>query len=136
MFELHPRLAADTVPVTDWPLCRVLLMNDRHFPWLVLVPRRPGVVELHQLEPGDAATLMGEVTTASHRLAALTRADKINVAALGNVVPQLHVHVIARFTTDPAWPRPVWGVLPAAPYDAQALSDRVGSLRRLLEGEG
>lgn len=136
MFELDPRLAADTVPVTDWPLCRVLLMNDSRFPWLVLVPRRPGVVELHQLEPGDAATLMGEVTTASRRLAALTGADKMNVAALGNVVPQLHVHVVARFATDPLWPRPVWGVLPGLPYEAPALSDRVRSLRQLLGGAG
>jgi diadenosine tetraphosphate (Ap4A) HIT family hydrolase len=116
MFELPPRLTADTIPVTDWPLCRVLLMRDANYPWLVLVPRRHGVTEIHELDEGDRHTLIEEVATASHRLQNLTQAHKINVAALGNVVPQLHIHVVARFTTDPSWPKPVWGAVPAKPY--------------------
>ncbi|CAA7617631.1 Histidine triad (HIT) protein [Magnetospirillum sp. LM-5] len=117
MFELHPRLTADTIPVTDWPLCRVMLMRDANYPWLVLVPRRHGVTEIHELDQSDRQTLIEEIAAASQRLQNLTQAYKINVAALGNVVPQLHIHVIARFTTDPAWPAPVWGKVPAKPYD-------------------
>ncbi|MBF0324410.1 MAG: HIT family protein [Alphaproteobacteria bacterium] len=116
MFELHPRLTADTIPVTDWPLCRVMLMRDANYPWLVLVPRRHGVTEIHELDQSDRQTLIEEIAAASQRLQNLTQAYKINVAALGNVVQQLHVHVIARFTTDPAWPNPVWGAVPAKPY--------------------
>lgn len=132
MFELHPRLAADTVAVADWPLCRVLLMNDATYPWLILVPRRTAVVELHDMEAGDRALLVEEIAAASARLKAMTDADKINVAALGNVVPQLHVHVIARFTTDPAWPKPVWGAVPAQPYAPDELARRRSELAAAL----
>lgn len=132
MFNLHERLAADTVTVTDWPLCRVLLMNDSLYPWVVLVPRRPGVVEIHELDAADRQLLMEEMTEAARRLQNAVKAHKINTAALGNVVPQLHVHVIARFTTDPAWPRPVWGVAPAQPYTPDALAREVERLQQIL----
>lgn len=132
MFTLHERLEADTAFVTDWPLCRVLLMNDANYPWLILVPRRNGVSEMHELDQDDRQTLMDEMTDAAHRLQNHTKAHKMNVAALGNVVPQLHVHVIARFREDAAWPRPIWGVAPAAPYEPDALAARVAELRRLL----
>jgi diadenosine tetraphosphate (Ap4A) HIT family hydrolase len=126
MFELNTTLVADTIPVTDWQLCRVLLARDANYPWLILVPRRHGVTEIHELDECDRHLLMDEIATATHKLQNLTGAHKMNVAALGNVVPQLHVHVVARFTSDPAWPRPVWGVVPSKPYtDAE--------LTRMLE---
>ncbi|MGE5475686.1 MAG: HIT domain-containing protein [Bacteroidales bacterium] len=132
MFVLHERLEADCALVTDWPLCRVLLLNDSTYPWLVLVPRRHGVIEMHELDQGDRQLLIEEIANASHRLQNHTKAHKINVAALGNVVPQLHVHVIARFATDPAWPRPVWGAVPAQPYTPEALEVQLSHLRRLF----
>jgi diadenosine tetraphosphate (Ap4A) HIT family hydrolase len=116
MFVLHPRLLADTAPLTDWPLCRVLLMNDSAYPWLILVPRRADIAEIPDLDPAERIALMEEIGRASDRLRALVAPDRINVAALGNVVAQLHVHVIARFATDSAWPRPVWGANPPVPY--------------------
>jgi diadenosine tetraphosphate (Ap4A) HIT family hydrolase len=132
MFVLHERLEADSVHITDWPLCRVLLLNDSTYPWVVLVPRRHGVVEMHELDQNDRQTLMEEMTTAAHRLQNHVKATKMNVAALGNVVPQLHVHVIARFDTDPAWPRPVWGAVPARPYSPEALESQVFRLKQLF----
>jgi diadenosine tetraphosphate (Ap4A) HIT family hydrolase len=132
MFELHPRLEADTVEVTRFPLCRVLLLKDANYPWLVLVPARPEIREIHELSPADRAILIEEMAKASERLQNLFKADKINVAALGNVVPQLHIHIIARFTTDPAWPKPVWGVVPATEYEPSAIEERLGQLRKAL----
>ena len=129
-FELDPCLAADTVQVTDWPLCKVLLMNDANYPWLVLVPRVAGAVNLHDLDAGQAAGLMEESRRASSLLAQVTGSEKTNVATLGNLVPQLHIHVIARFQSDPAWPGPVWGRVPAEPYADQALEARLEELRR------
>ncbi|HEX3944988.1 MAG TPA: HIT domain-containing protein [Rhizomicrobium sp.] len=116
MFELHPRLEDDTIFVADWPLSRVLLMNDRRFPWLVMVPRREDLRELHDLLPEDGATLMQEVARASRTLKMLTSAAKMNIGALGNLVPQLHIHIIARALDDAAWPGPVWGCGAAVPY--------------------
>lgn len=126
-FALHPQLAADTFPVTDLPLCSVLLMNDRRYPWLILVPRRHEVRELFGLDAADRFQAMEEMTGVAAALEQTTSADKMNVAALGNSVPQLHIHVIARFHTDAAWPRPVWGVGEAQPYEIeerQAVTER------------
>ena len=109
LFELHPQLAADTFLLEDWGLCRVLLMNDCRFPWLILVPQRPGLREIHDLGPGDRALLTEEISRASKALSTAFTPDKINVGALGNIVEQLHIHVIARWASDPAWPAPVWG---------------------------
>ncbi len=132
-FELHGTLAADTVKAAQWPLCRVLLMNDSRYPWLILVPARAGMTDLHDLEQADQSQLMTEIDRASHALTQLHAPDKINVAALGNMVPQLHIHVVARFKTDDAWPNPIWGVHPPRPYEAAALADTVQSLQRALE---
>jgi diadenosine tetraphosphate (Ap4A) HIT family hydrolase len=129
-FELHPRLAADTVRVGDLPLCRVLLMNDCRYPWLILVPRRCGIRELYELAQDDRQQLMTESCAAGLVLQRGCAADKLNVAALGNLVPQLHLHHVARFRSDPAWPGPVWGHSPAQPY-APDESQRV--LRELRE---
>ncbi len=137
-FHLHERLEADTVPVAGLDLCRVRLMDNRLWPWLVLVPARPGVSEIHQLSPADRHRLADEVALASAALEALVRPDKINVGALGNLVPQLHVHVVARRRDDPAWPGPVWGSGFAEPYDPAGRDALCRALRRALatDGEG
>lgn len=122
-FELDPRLSADAVFVADWNLCRVLLMDDARFPWLVLVPRRTGAVELDDLDTNDHAQLMHEVRHAMQCLRAVAPCDKLNVGALGNIVRQLHVHVVARRNGDAAWPGPVWGAGTAMRH-AVALGDR------------
>jgi len=116
-FTLDPRLASDTVPVCDLPLCRVLLMNDARFPWLILVPARPDLYEITDLAPNDRLILWDEVTRASNCLRDAFAPTKINIGALGNIVRQLHVHVVARFDGDAAWPGPVWGAGMAEPYD-------------------
>ncbi|MFZ2587949.1 MAG: HIT family protein [Alphaproteobacteria bacterium] len=116
-FTLHPQLAADTHVVGDLPLCRVLLMNDSRYPWLILVPKRQGIKEISDLDPQDVDAVWPEMMKAHEALRTLTNPDKMNVGALGNMVPQLHIHIIARTQTDPAWPKPVWGHSPAVPYD-------------------
>lgn len=131
-FVLHPRLAADTVEVARWPLCRVLLMNDRQYPWLILVPAVSDIREIHELAPAERHRLTDEACVAAAVLQRLFAADKMNVAALGNMVPQLHVHIIARHQNDPAWPRPVWGVAPAVPYESPQLAERLALLRAEL----
>jgi diadenosine tetraphosphate (Ap4A) HIT family hydrolase len=129
VFELDPRLAEDTAEVCRLALCRVLLSRDGNYPWLILAPERPGIREIRELEPIDRAGLMDEIMRATDALALLYSPHKINVAALGNVVPQLHVHVIARFTEDAAWPKPVWGAAPACAYEPAALESRLAELR-------
>ena len=116
-FELDGRLALDTFPVGDLELCRVLLMDDARYPWLILVPRRSGVVELVDLNASDRAQLVEEANAAAAFLQTSRRPDKINIAALGNVVRQFHLHVVARRRGDPAWPGPVWGHGVAKPYE-------------------
>jgi diadenosine tetraphosphate (Ap4A) HIT family hydrolase len=128
-FTLHETLARDTVPVTRLTLCRVLLRNDRRFPWLILVPERESAREIHGLVAADRAVLVEEIARAGEALERLFRPDKVNVGALGNVVPQLHLHVVARFAADPAWPGPVWGFAGAVAYEESALD---GLLQRLL----
>lgn len=123
-FSLHSQLAADCLNLADWPLCRVLRMKDRNYPWLVLVPRRAGMREIIDLGPTDQRTLLEEIGRACRAIQAVRPTDKLNVAALGNVVPQLHIHVIGRTATDAAWPRPVWGVVPPLPFsDADAAAE-------------
>jgi diadenosine tetraphosphate (Ap4A) HIT family hydrolase len=132
-FRLDPQLARDTLALGDLPLSRALLMNDANFPWLILVPRRPGTVEIFDLDEDARAQLMREITQVAQRLKALTGCHKVNIAAIGNVVPQLHVHIIARRRDDPVWPRPVFGAMPARVYEEaerKALAER---LRRQLD---
>lgn len=109
IFSLHSRLQQDTLKITDLTLSRLLLMNNRNFPWLILVPRKSKIRELTDLEPKDRLILMEEICLVSEKMQALFKPDKINVASLGNLVPQLHVHVVARYQDDAAWPGPVWG---------------------------
>lgn len=133
-FALHPQLAADTVEVARWPLSLVLLNDDATYPWLVLVPQLPGLRDLHDLPAERHRELMTEIDRASRALQTLFEADKINVAALGNQVPQLHVHVIARRTDDPAWPKPVWGVVPARAYPDDERDRAVEDLQAAFGG--
>lgn len=131
-FDLDPRLAADTLPILDLPLSRLLMMRDGNYPWLILVPRRAGAVEILDLAAEDRAALWSEIERVAEALRAETAADKLNVAALGNVVAQLHVHVIARFRSDAAWPAPVWGRVPAISLDeARAAALAAGVKARL-----
>lgn len=116
MFTLHESLKADTLDITRLQLSRVLLMNDSSFPWLILVPERENIREFYELDEKDRAVLIEEITLASRIIGNLYKPDKINVGALGNLVPQLHIHVIGRFESDRAWPGPVWGAGPAQPY--------------------
>jgi diadenosine tetraphosphate (Ap4A) HIT family hydrolase len=131
-FALDPRLAADTHTVLELPLSRVLLMDDMRFPWLILVPRTPGLRELTELARDEQHALLDEINRAAHVLHAIAKPDKLNIAALGNVVPQLHVHVIARFVGDAAWPRPVWGIGERVPYTTDERARVLGLLRAAL----
>lgn len=129
-WSLDPQLERDTVQVGDLPLCRVLVIRDANYPWLLLVPRRPDTRDLTDLDEVEQAQLMTEINRVAGVLKALTQPDKLNIAALGNVVPQLHIHIIARRTTDAAWPRPVWGVVPPLDHDPQELDAFIAALRR------
>lgn len=125
MFTLHPQLTADTFFIHDLPLCRLLLMNDKRFPWLILVPRHDSIREIFELGLTEQQQLTREISEVAERLKRHTSAHKINIAALGNQVPQLHIHIIARAASDDAWPKPVWSAptppLPYAPEKAQSL---------------
>ncbi len=132
MFELHTQLAKDCVLLGDLSLCRVLLMNDASYPWLVLVPQREGIAELFQLPRIDQQQLLDECSAVAGALAGHFCADKMNIAALGNIVPQLHLHVIVRYRGDVAWPRPVWGAMPTQHYNDELLAQRLMELEALL----
>ncbi len=129
---LDSRLAADSVPIADLALCQVRLMNDATYPWLLLIPRREGAIEIVDLAPDDRRALMEEIAFVSGVLRDMTRCDKLNVAALGNMVPQLHVHLIARFEGDPAWPGPVWGKAPPQSYAEASRAGLVAALAARL----
>ena len=132
-WTLHPQLAADTVAVGDLPLARVRLAKDANYPWLILVPRRAGVSELTDLPEDEQVQLLGEIASCAEALKATVPCDKLNIATLGNMVPQLHVHVIARTKDDAAWPKPVWGAAPPRAYDAADIEVLLGKLRTRLK---
>jgi diadenosine tetraphosphate (Ap4A) HIT family hydrolase len=132
-FTLDERLARDALLIGDLPLCRVLLMNDARWPWLILVPRREGLVELIDLDPPDQTRLIDEAGRAARFLKSQARADKINVGALGNIVRQLHLHVVARVIGDPAWPGPVWGYGVATPYGDDAAQALIAATKTSLD---
>ena len=131
-WSLNRQLEQDTINIGDLPLSRVLVVNDANYPWLMLVPRRADVKDLVDLNEVEQGQLMTEINRVARALQDITKPDKLNIAALGNVVPQLHVHVIARRTTDPAWPRPVWGVVPPVPHDPQEIEHFIRALRRQI----
>jgi diadenosine tetraphosphate (Ap4A) HIT family hydrolase len=131
-FVLDDRLAADTRPVSSLPLCDVLLMDDARYAWLVLVPRRSSMVEVAELPDADQTTLWHEVNRAAAALRSVMPCEKINIGALGNIVRQLHVHVVARNEGDTAWPGPVWGHGKAEPYEAPRRDALIERLRKAL----
>ena len=132
-WSLHSQLEADTVPVGGLALSRVLLANDANYPWLILVPRIPGVTELIDLDPNEQVQLLGEIDAAARALKDVTACEKLNIAALGNSVAQLHVHVIGRRHSDAAWPKPVWGAAPPVAYSTAARDELIVKLRHALK---
>ena len=132
MFELHQTLAKDTVTVASLPLSQVLLMNDVRYPWLILVPQRKDIREIHHLAKDDQDTLFKEIMLASNIVETIFSPEKINIGALGNLVPQLHIHVIARYKDDAAWPGPVWGHGEAVPYAPEPLEALKNQLEEAL----
>jgi len=131
-FALDPRLVADTFNIGDLSLSRALLMNDARYPWLILVPRRTALTELVDLDPAERTLLMEEIALASEALRTLPQVDKINVGALGNIVRQLHLHIVARTIGDVAWPGPVWGAGSPQRYEESAAAELVARMRRAL----
>ena len=136
MFDLDERLCIDTVLVGELALNSVLLARDATYPWVILVPRRSAITEIHQLKAADRMLLMQESCVLAEVMMALYQPDKLNIAALGNQVPQLHMHHLARFKTDPTWPRPVWGAAPTTEYPRGALNRRLADLRAALAPHG
>jgi diadenosine tetraphosphate (Ap4A) HIT family hydrolase len=129
-WSLHAQLERDTVTIADLPLSRLLLANDANYPWVLLVPRHSGACEVIDLDEAEQVQLMREIATVSRALKVVTACDKLNIAAIGNMVPQLHVHIIARRRDDAAWPKPVWGAVPARVYDPIERERFIAALRR------
>jgi len=131
-FQLHPRLKQDCVAIGRFELCQLLMMNDSLYPWFILVPERAGVQEIYQLSKTERQLLTEESSYLAEKMAAFYQADKMNIAAIGNIVPQLHIHHIVRFQTDKAWPAPVWGKFTAVPYTEQQIADKMIRIKDLL----
>lgn len=127
-FSLHPALKRDCIQLGSLTLCQVLLMNDNQFPWLILVPERTNISEIYQLSSTDQQQLISESSYIAKKLASLYEADKMNIAALGNIVPQLHIHHVVRYETDKAWPTPIWGKFDAQPYTKIELEKTLSQL--------
>ena len=130
MFTLHPRLADDTVLIAEWPLSTVLLAKDANYPWCILVPKRESLREIHHLNDTDRIQLLAESCRLSELMESIFQPTKMNVAALGNMVPQLHIHHVARFDSDASWPNPIWGAVNAIQYDDEQLSERIEMLQQ------
>ncbi len=131
-FQLHSRLAQNCVELGGYQLCRLLLMNDSRYRWLILVPQKPEISEIYQLSTADQNRLIQESSLLSRQLAECFDADKMNIAALGNVVPQLHIHHIVRYRNDPAWPQPIWGQGETKPYTEYELGEVIARLKSHL----
>jgi diadenosine tetraphosphate (Ap4A) HIT family hydrolase len=131
-WELHPQLAQDTLVLGDLQLSRVLLSRDANYPWLIVVPRRAGVVELIDLPEAEQSGAYWEISKTARALKSATGCDKLNIGAIGNMVPQLHIHIVARNKTDAAWPKPPWGTLPPRPYESDAFERLAATLRAAI----
>lgn len=134
MFKLDGQLASDCIVLGDFKLCTLLLMKDAQYPWFILVPRREDMTEIFQLSSADRTQLMDESCLLAEKLKDAFAADKMNIAALGNVVSQLHVHHVVRHRNDAAWPAPVWGKLPVVDCPQRLIAERIGKLRAVLTG--
>lgn len=133
MFEMDYRLESDCVFIGTLSLCRIMLMKDANYPWVLLVPQRADISEIYQLDPDDQEQLIWESSFVAERLVHAFDGDKMNIAALGNVVPQLHIHHVVRSRNDAAWPNPVWGAVPAKAYTSAELEKRVALLKSAFE---
>jgi diadenosine tetraphosphate (Ap4A) HIT family hydrolase len=131
-FQLHHRLEQDCIAVGRFELCRLLMMNDSQYPWFILVPEREDIREIHQLSKTERIMLTEESCFLAENLAELYKADKMNIAAIGNMVPQLHIHHIVRYQNDKAWPAPVWGKFDAVPYTEQQITDNLACVKDRL----
>jgi len=131
-FQLHPRLEQDCFTVGQFALSQLLMMNDCQYPWFILVPRRADITEIYRLAEADRQMLLAESCLLAEKLEEIYRPDKLNVATIGNLVPQLHMHHVARYRSDKAWPAPIWGKLPAQPYDRQKANLQIARLREAL----
>ena len=131
-FQLHPRLKQDCISIGRFDLCQLLMMNDSHYPWFILVPEKADIQEIYQLTKPEQHTLLEESSYLAENLAALYQADKMNIAAIGNLVPQLHIHHIVRYRSDKAWPDPVWGKFAAIPYTQQQIADTITHIKEQL----
>lgn len=134
-FELSEQLQKDCIALGDFPLSKLLLLNDANYPWFILVPRRAGVTEIYHLSAEDQQMMIHESSYLAENLADLFAGYKMNIASLGNMVPQLHIHHIVRYENDPAWPGPVWGKVPAVPYSSEQLDELRRKLEALMAGE-
>ena len=132
MAELHPQLNKDCLLIGHFPLCRLLLMQNANYPWFILVPDRDNISELYQLSAADQQQFIKESSVIARLLQDQFNADKINIAALGNIVPQLHIHHVARYKTDIAWPAPIWGKFPSKPYTQKQLDEVISKLKTSL----
>ena len=132
-FQLHERLQQDCIAIGRFSLCQLLMMNDSQFPWFILVPERQDIKEIYQLTVADRQLLTEESCFLAENMAVLFNADKMNVAAIGNMVPQLHIHHIVRYQTDKAWPAPVWGKFSTQPYTEQQIADLIAKVRAQLK---
>ncbi len=130
--NIHPQLQADCLVLGKFSLSHLLLMRDANYPWFILVPDRENLTEIYQLDDAEQSQLISESSTLSRIISKQFDADKINIAALGNLVPQLHIHHIVRYTTDAAWPAPVWGKLPAKPYSNVELEQTITRFKQGL----
>ena len=130
MANIHPQLLNDCLVLGRFSLCHLLLVKDSNYPWFILVPDRDGIQEIYQLSESDQVQLINESSMVSEKLMRIFEGDKLNVAALGNQVPQLHLHHIVRFKTDPAWPGPIWGKVPALAYEDRELDNMIARLKQ------
>jgi len=131
-FQLHPRLEQDCIAIGRFELCRLLMMNDSQYPWFILVPERTDLREIYQLSKADRQLLTEESSYLAENLALIFKADKMNIAAIGNMVPQLHIHHIVRYQTDKAWPAPIWGKFDAVPYTEQQIAEILAQTKEQL----
>jgi len=131
-FQLHPRLEQDCIAIGRFELCRLLMMNDSQYPWFILVPERADLQEIYQMNKAERELLIEESSYLAENMAALYKADKMNIAAIGNIVPQLHIHHIVRYQVDKAWPAPVWGKFDAVPYTERQIADNLTRIKAQL----
>ncbi len=131
-FQLHQQLQKDCISLGRLSLCRLLLMNDKQFPWFILVPEIDGITEIFQLNNAQRGILIEESCYLAENLNSIYKADKLNIAAIGNVVPQLHIHHVVRYRTDKAWPTPVWGKFAAVPYSEEELASLISLITRTI----